>query len=400
MVVMAITTPQTLGAVTTSACVYLSVAQKVSALTTVPVDVTRTTFLDDVTSTVAREAEVTLQNMSTLRPFISNAIRDVMDTVMHVGVIPVIVLCGVIMNVINMAVFLSQGLSDRVNICLFSLAVSDTGYMVFMMANRAHHILRYIDATAADYWATGCLSVVGVYVAFLNTSNCLVLLISLERCFCVVWPLKARTLLSDTTLKCLVLLAFVVSFLNNIMFSFKFATVTDADPITNATRYRLVFTELYRQHRDVIDFVLENVNIIVPTASVIVVMTTTTIIVVRMRSVLEWRQGRAQMTTSQDQREAALTRMLVVICVIYTACTLPFVTHSFFRLTVRGFGPGGHLENTANFTVGLVHAVATVNASANFVVYCTMSTRFRHTLQQMVRRKPAAASVAAARGTR
>ena len=38
--------------------------------------------------------------------------------------------------------------------------------------------------------------IVGLYVGFVNVSNCLTLLISLERCVCVVWPLQAKTILS------------------------------------------------------------------------------------------------------------------------------------------------------------------------------------------------------------
>ena len=40
------------------------------------------------------------------------------------------------------------------------------------------------------------LNMIGLYAGFLNTSNCLTLLISLERCFLVISPLKARDIMS------------------------------------------------------------------------------------------------------------------------------------------------------------------------------------------------------------
>ena len=83
-----------------------------------------------------------------------------------------------------------------------------------------------------------------------------------------------------------------------------------------------------------------------------------------------------------------MTRMLVTVCVIYTVCTLPYATHSFFRLSVRDFRPEGGYENTMFATAALMHLCLSVNSSANFLVYYNMSTRFRDTLKVMVKRKP------------
>ena len=54
-----------------------------------------------------------------LEGLISAATALVIQTVVEVGILPVLVLCGVTMNVINMVVFYRQGLSDRINLCLF-----------------------------------------------------------------------------------------------------------------------------------------------------------------------------------------------------------------------------------------------------------------------------------------
>ncbi|KAK7476637.1 hypothetical protein BaRGS_00032112, partial [Batillaria attramentaria] len=73
-------------------------------------------------------------------------------TVVNGLLLPVLVLCGVTGNVINMAVFLRQGLRDRVNICLFSLAVSDTGFNLFHYASRIYALFYLFDVTLAEYW--------------------------------------------------------------------------------------------------------------------------------------------------------------------------------------------------------------------------------------------------------
>ena len=50
---------------------------------------------------------------------ISRAVLVVVENVIYVGIFPVLVTGGVITNVINMVIFARQGLSDRINMCLF-----------------------------------------------------------------------------------------------------------------------------------------------------------------------------------------------------------------------------------------------------------------------------------------
>mgnify|MGYP006288410613 CR=1 FL=1 len=53
------------------------------------------------------------------RNVVSPFVAEMVDLVVYVGIFPVLVTCGVITNVINMAVFARQGLSDRIHLCLF-----------------------------------------------------------------------------------------------------------------------------------------------------------------------------------------------------------------------------------------------------------------------------------------
>ncbi|KAL8625110.1 hypothetical protein ACOMHN_030744 [Nucella lapillus] len=53
------------------------------------------------------------------RNAVSPFVAEMVDLVVSAGILPVLVTCGVIANVINMAVFARQGLSDRIHLCLF-----------------------------------------------------------------------------------------------------------------------------------------------------------------------------------------------------------------------------------------------------------------------------------------
>ncbi|KAK7481740.1 hypothetical protein BaRGS_00026988 [Batillaria attramentaria] len=94
-------------------------------------------------------------NESSFQPLISAATAHVIETTVQVGVLPVVVVTGATLNVINMAVFVRQGLTDRINLCLFSLSMSDTGYILFLLASRMYSVFQLVDPGLAEYWKVG-----------------------------------------------------------------------------------------------------------------------------------------------------------------------------------------------------------------------------------------------------
>ena len=96
--------------------------------------------------------------------------------------------------------------------------------------------------------------------------------------------------------------------------------------------------------------------------------------------------GLGEMTSSAEPREAAVTRMLVVVCVVYAVCTLPTVAHAFFRYFLPDFDSKEGLRNTFYATLSLTHLMASCNASGNFLIYLSVSTKFKQTLKGMLYR--------------
>jgi len=52
-------------------------------------------------------------------------LRRWVATLVNSNLLPVVSLLGVVGNAVNVAVFFRQGLRERVNVCLFSLALAD-----------------------------------------------------------------------------------------------------------------------------------------------------------------------------------------------------------------------------------------------------------------------------------
>jgi len=60
---------------------------------------------------------------------VDKATREEVEGLLLMTVLPSLELFGVTTNVINCMVFVRQGLRDRINLCLFSLALADTSFL-------------------------------------------------------------------------------------------------------------------------------------------------------------------------------------------------------------------------------------------------------------------------------
>ena len=83
---------------------------------------------------------------------------------------------------------------------------------------------------------------------------------------------------------------FVVCLAGGGLGCFIYITVSYREPLTNATLYRLQWTQFYANNQGVVDFVFQTIfSVTVPTLSLSVVMAATIIIAIRMRATLAWR---------------------------------------------------------------------------------------------------------------
>ena len=130
---------------------------------------------------------------------ISLEAENLFDRIKSAILVPALYLIGLPANCINMAVFFKQGLKERINFCLFSLALVDLICLTEIFAIYAERIYtQFTDrqplGTVYRYMVNN--NVIGLY-GFLYASMFLSAIISVERCICVLFPLKAKTCISS-----------------------------------------------------------------------------------------------------------------------------------------------------------------------------------------------------------
>ena len=127
---------------------------------------------------------------------VDKATREEVEGLLLMTVLPSLELFGVTTNVINCMVFVRQGLRDRINLCLFSLALADTSFLLFMFLAKFFPFLGLFDRELGGYWRQKHLStVLGPMMGTMNISNLMTMIISVERCICVVSPFTAKRFL-------------------------------------------------------------------------------------------------------------------------------------------------------------------------------------------------------------
>ena len=127
---------------------------------------------------------------------VDKATREEVEGLLLMTVLPSLELFGVTTNVINCMVFVRQGLRDRINLCLFSLALADTSFLLFMFSAKFFTFLGLFDRDLEGYWRQKHTNtVLGPMLGTMNISNLMTMIISVERCICVVSPFTAKRFL-------------------------------------------------------------------------------------------------------------------------------------------------------------------------------------------------------------
>ncbi|XP_076456346.1 uncharacterized protein LOC143290716 [Babylonia areolata] len=381
------------------------------------------------------------------RNVISPRAAEVVDLVVYVGIMPVMVTSGVITNVINMIVFARQGLSDRIHLCLFclavsdrlsgsvslavsdslsgsvslavsdslsgsvslavsdslsgsvslavsdslsgsvSLAVSDTGFLLFLMCGKSYAVISLLDPVAGNYWLQRHNGpVLGSYLAFMAISNTITALIAVERCICILSPLKAAQIFKIKYMRVgIIVVAAYILVLENVCVSLKYETVEVSNPLTNTSTFVARLTPFYTRHRNIIDvFYTYMLLLIIPCVSPVVVVVCTTAITIRLRMAANWRRRTASSMTSSEKQEVSVIRMLVTVCCVYVVCMIPYVAKELALYPrVDGFLISGFLCNAFKVTIAGASLFEAFNSSVNFWIYIRQSSRYRSTFRQL-----------------
>ncbi|XP_012937356.1 neuropeptides capa receptor-like [Aplysia californica] len=323
---------------------------------------------------------------------ISDSAREVFELINYVIICPCITLFGIVANVINMVVYAKMGLTDPVNITLFSLAISDLLSLITLVWHAICYnpLFRYSDipfeSVEVDFLTAGW-----PHLIFSRITSCLTAFITVERCLCVTIPLKVKLLLTARRTRILIL-------------GMYFVLITSSCPIYYTTRLdwkfypsrnRTLLGHVFIENRETIErvsFALNNVFI--PMASFATVAICTGILVHKLRVKSKWREsttapgvGSSKNTSLRDQR---IVQMVIFLSAIFIVCFLPttvaFLAAAAMQPVYKLDGTGVMHLNSFIVTLTFSFILESINSSVNIFVYLKMSSRYKQVFNQLFRK--------------
>ncbi|KAL8558638.1 hypothetical protein ACOMHN_022561 [Nucella lapillus] len=315
-------------------------------------------------------------------PFFTYAVRVLMQRLLKCYVRQFVVFVGIIGNGLCCAVFFQQGLTDRINLMLFWLAVADLGNLLSHMLLMPGCYLA--DVTQVNNWSV----VVNAKISYINwwmghLSGMLIVLVSVHRCLSVALPLKARSLLGYRPTVAGIVACYVVS-LAIFLPSLLVHTVSwTTDPSTNRTVASLVKTPWFPLDSALAVNIVYNFLLVALPAFTAVMVVCCTVTIVHLRRASRQRLKMTG-TVTEDARagQNRITVMLLVICGVYIVLALPETIFGIIVVVIPRFY--GKYYNTTLVTYQFIWLAACLNSASNFFVYCVLSSRFQGTLKSFV----------------
>lgn len=289
---------------------------------------------------------------------------------------------GIPTNIINCLVFWRQGIGERMNLCLFSLALVDFLYLTIVFTGYPiSSLIRFHDKQLGDRYLVESLStLMSVLYGLRATSGFVGVVIAVERCLCIVFPLRSSIFIQTKNMGKMIITSFFVFQLSYLPYSLLFKVTLMAGK--TGQRWQLTPSQFYLDNKIVLEEVVGKLlDLVIPGIFFLILVVMTTVTVVKLKAAMKWRQTATRVTRAGHDQQAALTVMLLVVSVVYIATMMPYVVCNI----VNNFlpDPYGASYVTFSFFNNVSHHLTPTNSAFHIFIYYSRSSRFRETLRNM-----------------
>lgn len=293
-------------------------------------------------------------------------------------------LFGIPTNILNCLVFWRQGLNDRMNLCLFSLALVDFCYLLitFVVYCVSSFIKLFDWLVGEEYYVKSIVTSVGVVNGLRSSSEFICTVIAVERWTCVMCPLRAHTLIRTRTMGGLILLS--IFLFQAVYLSTPFAIRASVLNVDRYVQWIIAPTQFQQDYAFLVKVLGVTVlEVIFPIASFVIVSITTVITIIKLKAASAWREEASMNTGKKYNQQMALTKMLVIVSCVYILTMVPLVARGLSLLTDEARFVTGTYNDISMIVSAVVNMCPRINSSIHFIVYCFQSTRFRNELACM-----------------
>ncbi|XP_025097625.1 uncharacterized protein LOC112565937 [Pomacea canaliculata] len=311
--------------------------------------------------------------------FITYDAFNVFNMISQCVIKPLILLVGVPSNVVNSIVFWRQGLRDRMNLCLFCLALTDLLYLVSVFGQSViGPFVEFGDELLGKEIYHKAVKFTKWFTLEMNTfSTCITLVVAVDRCVCVMTPLRALSLLSSRAMGGILGSIYITTQLGFSVNIFRYDVIAvKANNSSHVTGWKWTSTKTWMDNYTLFSTIQEVLLMtVLPIVIFVGISVTTALTVARLRTAMLWRKSVS--SSSNSSQQVALTKMLVVVSCVYFATSVPYVVFIVVGVAIDDFDLGGRYQNSFLVCGILVIVLSMVRSSCNIFVYFHQSSRFR-----------------------
>ncbi|CAG5134063.1 unnamed protein product [Candidula unifasciata] len=251
---------------------------------------------------------------------------------------------GLVVNILNIIVFIQQGLRDPVNISLLGLSISDFGSLVLHFFISLCWIPSLKPMDLPFYPLQLLYFFMWTHVIFTRVTTGITAWITFERCLCILFPLKIKSLVTPGR---------TVSFMIVICVTM----VLSAFPVFYTTRAAWLFDPSRNKSILGIVHISSSVNVqkiafwtnnLLPTVFFIFITICTVILVKALKKNARWKEQSVSSNkqASVTSRDAKVVRMVTIISITFISCYAPGTVVFLFILVFPQLTFAGRNEKT------------------------------------------------------
>ncbi|KAK0047205.1 thyrotropin-releasing hormone receptor [Biomphalaria pfeifferi] len=313
---------------------------------------------------------------------LQDVVINIMDMFIFCGLLPLLSVCGLLTNILNILVLSKYGLHETTSLLLFSLSVSDLFYSLVQLFLRLHSFVALIDPLLAMSLKT--ISV--VYIAFIPgyfgaISNLHTTIIAVERLVAVCFPLKMSWVFTPYRMTLLLVIVYFYVVVLLMPSWFLYEPFWTFDPSTNMTIIAIKPTLFFKRDFESITqyLYLGLLNLL---STLPFVNTVVCSIVIGYKMTVRRKTSLTKMSSlSKDVKEKKVIKMMLTVCVVNSCVSLPVMATDLFLVC------NNTLIQSVNKMYYLLQksilVFSQVNATINFIIYISLSSKFASTLEQI-----------------
>ena len=301
--------------------------------------------------------------------------------------IPILYLIGAPTNVVNMAVFFRQGLSKRINMCLFSLALLDLISITAILSFHAERIYtQFVDNErySSSYRYIVNNSILGLY-AFSMGSVLMSGIIATERCVCVLFPFRAQRCIPTKVLATIIVISVLALLSLRFVSNSQYQVTCFYELRTGRHSWQLYVSDFYFRNKAMLNVFDAFSGFAISLGIPIVVLLATVITAIRLHQIVRWRSQAS--STVSSAKEIAVTKMLIALSAEFFVLSIPVVIFRLLKVFEPELGAYGRYSNSFSVLLAISELCFYVSSSVNFFVYYFTSAGYRETLRELLGRK-------------